>query len=153
MTSSQQEFLSEPLSQGVQPCFLMRRDGEASFMSARSFKLSSWCWEVEEAWAYLQLLVSTAVADREQKTTGSNSPNQTRLKQMVPHNIFGMRNSLYLVFDHHLGGRCKQVKPTNLYEKHVLSNLISRNGRKAGVVHCKSRSTLTSGHVSKDPEH
>ena len=47
VTSSQQEFLSEPPSQGVQPCFLRGGDGEASFMSARSFKSSSWCWRME----------------------------------------------------------------------------------------------------------
>ena len=47
VTSSQQEFLSAPPSQGVQPCFLRGGDGEASFMSARSFKSSSWCWRME----------------------------------------------------------------------------------------------------------
>lgn len=62
--------------------------------------------------------VSELKHDRELKTTrGIKIPNQTRLKQVVPHSVFGMRNSLLLYFDHHWrgeGARARRIDGTNL---------------------------------------
>ena len=79
---------------GVQPVW-MRMAMETSFMSARSFKSSSSCHgKVMDRSAYLfarsLALLNWQIAD---KLTGKD-PSQTRLKQVVRHRVFGMRNSL-----------------------------------------------------------
>lgn len=56
-----------------------------------------------------RLLVSKTVKQKAKNNQEVESPNQTRLKQeVVPHSVFGMRNSLFLSFDHHLEGEVQE---------------------------------------------
>lgn len=92
----------------------MRGAKEASFMSARSFKFRHNARPKlrpgKEIGANMYLMWRTVSITAKQETRWNSFELkrfcQTRLKQVHPHYIFGMRNSLFGCVDHHSRGDC-----------------------------------------------
>lgn len=99
VTNSQQEDPPRNASQGVQPCFLVKRRAKMSLvLSARSFKVSSWCvrryavgvrqQERREARKYLheatcqRLIASGKIEQNWQSSTGVQSDKAETLSYM-----------------------------------------------------------------------
>jgi hypothetical protein len=126
LTTSHQEFLPEAPSQGVQPCF-NERTWEGFVMSARSFKISSWCQcalpDEKSLGMYLasSMLVSlTQSTYRQVIRRWSSIKSQTRLKLL---RLLSTRISsawgIPLSFYHHLG-----AERGKSWLKEVLTNLL-----------------------------